>query len=503
MPSRPRTTPPPPVTLAAVASRAGVHISTVSRALTPGATGVGAATAARIRLIAAEMGYRPDPAAAALRTRRSSVFGVLVPRLTDFVLARIYEGIDATAAEAGYHTFVANTTDDPALRRERLQGLLSRRVDGIILGDARLDGDELVKILASKGIPYVLVSRKLTGHLSVTTDDPLGGRLAAQHLLELGHERVGVVAGETYASTGVERTAGSAARTPTRACRFRRATSCPHASTWRAATRPPRSCSACPPGRRRSLPSTTRPPSGSWARCASGACSQDATWRSWATTTSPWRPTCRCPSRPCTPHVRDGISSHERAARPRAGAADPIAAPAAGAGGAGLDARRVALDPGGPPARHPPLRRPTPRCPRVETERCACSDSGGPLPAHVMERPGLLTTTPRETVEPRSLSWVTRLVSLDTTSRRSNLELIDLVAGEMRRHGLSPQILPNEDGTKANLLVTIRPRTDHRGRGDPVRTHRRRAGRRAGLAHRAVRSRDAGTVGCTAAAPPT
>lgn len=196
------------MTLAAVASRAGVHISTVSRALTPGATGVGAATAARIRLIAAEMGYRPDPAAAALRTRRSSVFGVLVPRLTDFVLARIYEGIDATAAEAGYHTFVANTTDDPALRRERLQGLLSRRVDGIILGDARLDGDELVEILASKGIPYVLVSRKLTGHLSVTTDDPLGGRLAAQHLLELGHERVGVVAGETYASTGVERTAG-------------------------------------------------------------------------------------------------------------------------------------------------------------------------------------------------------------------------------------------------------------------------------------------------------
>ena len=66
-----------------------------------------------------------------------------------------------------------------------------------------------------------------------------------------------------------------------------------------------------------------------------------------------------------------------------------------------------------------------------------------------------MTPTPRETVEPRSLSWVTRLVSLDTTSRRSNLELIDLVAGEMRRHGLSPQILPNEDGTKANLLVTI------------------------------------------------
>jgi LacI family transcriptional regulator len=205
---RPHSLPVPPVTLAAVASRAGVHVSTVSRALTPGAPGVSASTGARIRAIAAEMGYQPDPAAAALRTRRTSVLGVLVPRLTDFVLARIYEGIDAAAAEAGYNTFVANTTDDPDLRRTRLDGLLSRRVDGIVLGDARLDGDDLVKTLDSKGIPYVLVSRRLRGHLSVTTDDLLGGRLAAQHLLELGHERVAVVAGEPYASTGVERTAG-------------------------------------------------------------------------------------------------------------------------------------------------------------------------------------------------------------------------------------------------------------------------------------------------------
>src|SRR5438128_1873751 len=118
--SRGRSQPVPPVTLAAVASRAGVHLSTVSRALTPGSPGVGASTAERIRTIAAEMGYRPDPAAAALRTRRSSLFGVLVPRLTDFVLARIYEGLDAAAAEAGYNTFVANTTDDPELRRIRL-----------------------------------------------------------------------------------------------------------------------------------------------------------------------------------------------------------------------------------------------------------------------------------------------------------------------------------------------------------------------------------------------
>jgi acetylornithine deacetylase len=63
-----------------------------------------------------------------------------------------------------------------------------------------------------------------------------------------------------------------------------------------------------------------------------------------------------------------------------------------------------------------------------------------------------MTTAPAES---RSLDWITRLISLDTTSRNSNLELIDLVAEEMRRHGLAPTILPNEDGTKANLLATI------------------------------------------------
>jgi acetylornithine deacetylase len=54
-----------------------------------------------------------------------------------------------------------------------------------------------------------------------------------------------------------------------------------------------------------------------------------------------------------------------------------------------------------------------------------------------------------------ALDWITRLVSLDTTSRGSNLELIALVAEELQRHGLTPTILPNADGTKANLVVTI------------------------------------------------
>jgi LacI family transcriptional regulator len=158
----------------------------------------------RIRELASMLGYRRDVGAAGLRTGSSRLIGVLVPRLTDLVLATIYESIDAAAGSAGYSTVVANTFDDPDHRRARLDALLSRRLDGVIIGDSHI-GDTAAFELQRLGVPYVLVMRKLDGHLSVTTDDQLGGRLAAEHLLRLGHKSVGVIAGDLLASTGLER----------------------------------------------------------------------------------------------------------------------------------------------------------------------------------------------------------------------------------------------------------------------------------------------------------
>lgn len=190
-----------------MARHAQVHISTASRALSDEPTGVGADTVQRVRELADMLGYRRDISAAGLRTGNSRLFGVLVPRLTDLVLATIYESIDATAAAMGYSTVVANTLDDPSRRKSRLDTLLSRRIDGVIIGDSHI-GDTAAHELRNRGVPYVLVMRRLEGHLSITTDDYLGGRLAAEHLLSLGHKRVGVIAGDLLASTGLERTAG-------------------------------------------------------------------------------------------------------------------------------------------------------------------------------------------------------------------------------------------------------------------------------------------------------
>ncbi|MPY49420.1 substrate-binding domain-containing protein [Streptomyces sp. K1PN6] len=201
----------PQVTLRMLADRLGLHVSTVSRALhakpEEGRRAASSATIARIRELADELGYQPNPHATSLRTQRSNLVGVLVPRLSDLVLATVYEGIQEAARAQGLSTFVTNTKDEPDTQRAQTEMMLARRVDGLIFGDARADGALLAET-AARGVPFVLVSRHVAGHTSVTCDDPLGGRQVAEHLLGLGHRDFAVIAGEPYASTGIDRTRG-------------------------------------------------------------------------------------------------------------------------------------------------------------------------------------------------------------------------------------------------------------------------------------------------------
>ncbi|MRH87921.1 substrate-binding domain-containing protein [Nocardia sp. SYP-A9097] len=197
------------VTLKTVAKAAGVHTSTVSRALRRVAHDGDAASPSDIELaeLAQAMGYVPNPNAASLTTRRSMAFGVLVPRLTDNVLATVYDALEETANRAGYATFVSNTHDDPEEQRRLVALLRGRAVDGLIIGDARLDNDNIARI-HEKGANVILVSRRSPGALSVTIDDTAGGRIAGEHLVALGHKRIGVIAGPLYASTAADRLEG-------------------------------------------------------------------------------------------------------------------------------------------------------------------------------------------------------------------------------------------------------------------------------------------------------
>lgn len=200
-----------PPTLRMIADELGLHVTTVSRVLNGSRavaeSAASAANVARIRQLAQRLGYQPNPHAIGLRTSRSGLVGVMVPRLSDLVLATIYEGIEDAANNHGLATFVTNSHDRPELRRARTTMMLNRRVDGMIFGDADHNA-EFVNELAEREVPFVLVSRHAGEHPAVTCDDYLGGRLAAAHLAGRGHTDVAVVAGEPYASTGIDRTGG-------------------------------------------------------------------------------------------------------------------------------------------------------------------------------------------------------------------------------------------------------------------------------------------------------
>lgn len=197
----------PRPTISDVALAAGVSKSTVSRALNPEHRFFRSPSAARIREIADGVGYEPNPVAANLRRRQTSTIGVLVPRLTDTVMAMFYEEVATACTRRGYHALVATSHDEPELERENGRMLLGRRVDGLILTTARVDGG-FCEELAGRAVPHVLAVRTFGTGAAAVGDDRLGGYLATRHLVDLGHRRVALVEGPTYASSALGRRAG-------------------------------------------------------------------------------------------------------------------------------------------------------------------------------------------------------------------------------------------------------------------------------------------------------
>lgn len=195
------------VTLHDVARVAGVSKSTVSRILDERLPRSDSEKARHVRKVAEELGYVRDVSAASLRRGTTSMIGVIVPRLTDTVMAMLYESLARAAARSGQFTIVATTEDEQDAVKHAADALLRRGVDGLILATARND-DGFTKDLAARGVPFVLILRTDGVSLSSVGDDRLGGYLATRHLLDLGHTRIGLIAGPSFASSATGRRDG-------------------------------------------------------------------------------------------------------------------------------------------------------------------------------------------------------------------------------------------------------------------------------------------------------
>lgn len=195
------------ITLHDVAAAAGVSTSTVSRILDERLPRSESDTARKVRQVAAELGYMRDISAASLRRGNTLTIGVIVPRLTDTVMAMLYEAIAQAAARTGRIAIVATSGDDPASDRAAADSLLQRGVDGLILSTAR-EGDRFPEELRARGVPFVLALRTDGHSPSAIGDDRLGGYLATRHLIDLGHRRIAIIAGPDYASSSRKRLDG-------------------------------------------------------------------------------------------------------------------------------------------------------------------------------------------------------------------------------------------------------------------------------------------------------
>lgn len=182
-----------------------MHPATASRALDPARPGrVAAETVQRVRDAADALGYRPDPTARSLRTRRSGFVGVVVPDLTNPIVPAIVRGIEETLWSAGLACLLADTDNDLERETALIEELRSRRCEGLIVASATRSSPTLE---ALAGTATVLVTRDIdAGTLPlVAADDAAGVRAAVEHLTGLGHERIAHVTGPLSLSTTVRR----------------------------------------------------------------------------------------------------------------------------------------------------------------------------------------------------------------------------------------------------------------------------------------------------------
>jgi LacI family transcriptional regulator len=199
-----------PATLRDVAAAARVHPATASRALNPGTRLlVSEETARRVTEAAERLGYRPNPVARSLRTRRSHTVGVLIPDLNNPLFPPIVRGLEDRLGEQGYVALIGNTDAD--LNKERLvfDQMRARHVDGFVMATATLHSPILAEA-AEADLPVVLMNRTAQGYpfSSVAVDNEQGIRAAVAHLAALGHTRIGHVAGPQEISTGASRLRG-------------------------------------------------------------------------------------------------------------------------------------------------------------------------------------------------------------------------------------------------------------------------------------------------------
>lgn len=183
------------VTIKDIAKAVGVSASTVSRALSDSPL-VNQETKTAILQTANELGYERNELARALVKGVSGAIGLVVPDITNPFFSDVARGVSDIADRAGYGVILCNTDGRVDRELSYIRLMRRKRVDGLLVCSATLDAP-FVQDLTAAGTPFVLVSRMSADPdvPYVITDDRAGARLAVEHLVDLGHRRIGFIGG--------------------------------------------------------------------------------------------------------------------------------------------------------------------------------------------------------------------------------------------------------------------------------------------------------------------
>ena len=183
------------VTLDDVAARCAVSYQTVSRVVN-GSPLVAEKTRARVLKAIAELNYRPNLAARRLATQRSSLIGMIGSHMTYYGPAQVMVSIEETAKRKGYNlVFCGVENPDEAELLAAIDDLCEQQVDGLVIG---VRFDRWISTVRDHcgGVPFVTVGNRIDkGIPAVVMDQFHGVRLAAEHLVELGHQRIACITG--------------------------------------------------------------------------------------------------------------------------------------------------------------------------------------------------------------------------------------------------------------------------------------------------------------------
>ncbi|MER6144515.1 LacI family DNA-binding transcriptional regulator [Streptomyces sparsogenes] len=194
-------------TMADVARRAGVSVATVSHVLNETRPVLPGTRKAVLEAIDA-LGYTPNTLARSLVTARTRSIGLAVSATSNPYFTEILRGVEAGALEHGYGLLVADPHDDPVHERKAVQLLHERRVDGLIVA-ASAEPGAMIDYLTRHRVPAVFLDRLVgDAHDQVGADNAFHVEQLVLHLADLGHTRIGLIAGAPGLSTTDERIAG-------------------------------------------------------------------------------------------------------------------------------------------------------------------------------------------------------------------------------------------------------------------------------------------------------